>query len=432
MAINFNLPDLSQTNYIAGDSNTSITGSAPANIQVGNWMFAFIASAGGVTPTGSLTPPAGWAPITSNYNTDGRWTAHCALCIKKYTGTESFNFQIAAATQDDILVILRVTGDIADVDPVTILSVHGNFDPTMAPVCPGVPTVEPTTTVVHVASQDNGFSANGVDEGQPAGTTMMFNRRSRDLSAAIRISAASEVIASPSAATPRTWTGYSEVNYYSSTFSFAINESGGAVEDPEITIVSGDDIIFVGETNASITLSNFTQPITSIEIDGVEVSNLVEVTPNVSYTFNVPNFTDGQVYSTLGLVTLVASTAGAETAEIDVTLELPADWEEIVYSTLSEDEDSLSSVIVGATIETGDIHYFNSTQITIYDDSTFSDAPDGTVITWLRKSPTHPTTPNLMIQVSVINGQTTTPQNSSVVIVMANDFSLDSTTATEL
>jgi hypothetical protein len=129
----------------------------------------------------------------------------------------------------------------------------------------------------------------------------------------------------------------------------------------------------------------------------------------------MPWFTDGQVYPPLGTAAALAATGsdpeapGYSEVSKDITLELPEDWASVTYGTLSEDEDSLASLIVGATIEEGDQHYYPSAQITIYDDSTFADAPAGSLVTWLRKESS-----GEMVRVTIINGYIDSGAGTSV------------------
>lgn len=178
------------------------------------------------------------------------------------------------------------------------------------------------------------------------------------------------------------------------------------VSAPEIVSINDADTIEIGSSGNTLNTANL--DVGFLSVGGIEVE-LTEVTPD-QHTFTQPWFTDFETYPPLGSVQALAATGSDpeapdyESATKNVTLQLPADWNGITYGTLSDDPDSLASMIEGATIETGDIHYYRPADITLYDDSTFSDAPSGTVETWLRKSAT-----NMMIQVLIINGAAVVP-----------------------
>jgi len=180
----------------------------------------------------------------------------------------------------------------------------------------------------------------------------------------------------------------------------------GITTGPQLVNINDDDIIEIGSVGNTLNTADL--DVGFLSIGGIEVG-LSEVTPD-QHTFVQPWFTDFETYPPLGTIQALAATGSDpeapdyESATKNVTLQLPADWSGITYVTLSDDPDSLASMIEGATIETGDIHYYRPADITLYDDSTFSDAPSGTVETWLRKSAT-----NLMIQVLIINGVPVVP-----------------------
>lgn len=175
-----------------------------------------------------------------------------------------------------------------------------------------------------------------------------------------------------------------------------------AASSPELININDDDQLQSLSTDNTLEVASLA--VAYLSVGGVEVDNLAAVDAD-NYTFDMPFFFDGEAYPEFGTVEALAATGsdsgagGYESATKNITLSLPDGWGSVVYGTLSTDSDSLAERIDGATIETGDTHYFIESEITIFDDSTFSGAPDGTIETWLRKSGT-----NVLILVSITNG----------------------------
>lgn len=170
-----------------------------------------------------------------------------------------------------------------------------------------------------------------------------------------------------------------------------------AADNPEIMSINAGDPVIVGEPGSMVT-ANISAVVLSI--GGIDVIDFTVIDAD-NYTYRMPWFTDGEVYPQMGSVNAIARDAEEPPSqpELATILALPADWTAVQYGTLSAAPDSLASMIKGAEIETGDHYYYKPTDLTIYDDSTISGAPTGTVETWLHKSST-----NIVIQVLIING----------------------------
>lgn len=223
--------DFSVSTVTTSEENNQIIGTPPPNIQVGDWMFAYLGNTGSLfaDPDGELVVPAGWVQKAANYDRDGRYMLHGGVFVKQYTGTESFTFGVITDLRDDILIIQRMLGDIDPADPITIVSAYPAEGTQVTDVVTaGITTVEPNTTVVSFAGMRNGASSAAIDTGGPAGMTTRWNRQTRVFSSACRIALASEVIATPGATGDRTWVDLSDDPQYGAGIMFAINEVSGA------------------------------------------------------------------------------------------------------------------------------------------------------------------------------------------------------------
>lgn len=168
-------------------------------------------------------------------------------------------------------------------------------------------------------------------------------------------------------------------------------EGDAAPAGPTITNINGDDTVIQGSTGNNILTALAT--VTSLTIGGIAVT-LTSVDANNS-TWPMPGFVDGAAYPVFGTVT-ASINAGEDTQ--DVTLSMAAGYTARTMGTLSAAGDSISTLAAaqGLTMATGGILY-NSSGLTTYDDSTISDATDGTHVLWYRA----PTT-NVMTQINLV------------------------------
>lgn len=278
---------------IDGLSNTSITGLPPAGIEVGDWMIAFLANNNGTvaTPNGTLTPPANWDVIASNFADDGRWTCHSAVAVKQYTGTESFEFGIVAEGGDDILVIQRVIGNI-DVGSI-ISQVTFDGEPGTDVVTPSINTAVDGQYVLSFAAMKTGGEGIGVDT-PPPGMTLLFDERTRDFSSSVRVAAAYEVQAVAGATGAKTWADFSDIGYRFSGTTIALTEI--AVGDVAGVNPTGTDTILETGTSSNIAFENLTSNPVSVAVvydDGVSAPISVQQSD-----FVLGTVTDGSASAT--------------------------------------------------------------------------------------------------------------------------------------
>lgn len=320
-----------------GSSNTTIVGGAPPDIQVGEVMLAHLSGSDSGNP-GAGSAPSGWTVAASNYETNGQYRSRQMIAWKVYSGSETaadFTFNITSHGNDDSLVIQRVYGDLDTSNLISIVSgFAGEYTPEK--IFPVVTTVAPDSTVVYFASVRNGGSALADDTGQPTGTNILYNRRSRANSSAIRTASAYEVASSTGETQTRTWDGFTSVAQYGSTITVVINEQSGPAPDPDpaidptgtdTTLVNGSShqISFTGltATPASFSLAYggnvFEQPNFSIGAvtEGVAIANFTAAIGNLPYT--------SAAYPASGFSYLVAGDNGTELTLSGITINPSAD-----------------------------------------------------------------------------------------------------------
>lgn len=158
-----------------------------------------------------------------------------------------------------------------------------------------------------------------------------------------------------------------------------------------IVSINGDNTVVHGSAGNTIETSLLT--VSTLSIGGIAVTP-TEVDAN-NHTWDMPGFVDTEVYPAFGVVSAAVNT---DEATKDVTLSLDPDYTATPMDTLSEADDCIAIVAAseGLTIVATDTLY-NTTGLTIYDDSTISDADDGTHIVWHRAAAT-----NVMTQINLI------------------------------
>src|SRR5690606_7693387 len=155
---------------------------------------------------------------------------------------------------------------------------------------------------------------------------------------------------------------------------------------PQIVSINSGTIVS-GSQNNNLTVSGFDGGITLLDIGGLEIT---PVGSGDNYTFDDPGFIDGQIDPGFGSLAAVASSGTETSSAFNVTRTLSASLTAVVMSTLSDDPNSIgqASQDRGLTISAGDTLY-NSTGLTVYNDSTISDADDGTHNIWHRDADTN-------------------------------------------
>lgn len=166
---------------------------------------------------------------------------------------------------------------------------------------------------------------------------------------------------------------------------------------PGIVSINSGDAIIIGETATLITAG--INGLFAMTVGGVAVTNLTEQSEN-NYTFTMPFFIDGASYPVVSVLAYIEITYEGSPVTSNALILLPAGWVEVEVTSLSTDPDSLYSTVTGAEIKINNKLYANSTDITLYDDTTFSNARAGTVYVWNADEDG-----NIMTRIAVINGQ---------------------------
>lgn len=160
---------------------------------------------------------------------------------------------------------------------------------------------------------------------------------------------------------------------------------------PSITNINGDNTVVQGSADNTLVTTLLT--VSTLSIGGIAVTP-AEVDEN-NHTWDMPGFVDTEVYPEFGTVEAAVNT---DEAVLNITLELDPDYTDTIMGTLSEADDCIATAAAaeGLTIVATDTLY-NIAGLTIYDDSTISDADDGTHIVWHRAAAT-----NVMTQINLI------------------------------
>lgn len=195
-------------------------------------------------------------------------------------------------------------------------------------------------------------------------------------------------------------TGDLEPTWY---FNFDNNNSGGFRSIAIDGIAVGPQIVSINDSGPIVAGDDITAVTSTLVATGMTVGGLAvddfTLLDDDNYTALMPWFTDGGEYPAFGTVTVVM-TDGVNSPELSKTLALPDTWTSIQVESLSDDEDSLSGHPDSPlTIEIGGAIVYPNESVTFYSDTTFSDAPTGSVTAWYR-SPE-----NIMTRIIIINGE---------------------------
>lgn len=117
-----------------------------------------------------------------------------------------------------------------------------------------------------------------------------------------------------------------------------------------------------------------------------------------SFTFDILEFENNVTYSEFGNVIFEVSD-GTLTASDEVPLSVMSGYNSQIITSLSSSPDSIHSQLVGFTLKIGNTLYGDSSEITLYDDTTYAAAPTGTIYIWNRDVDT-----NVMNRITIING----------------------------
>lgn len=180
-------------------------------------------------------------------------------------------------------------------------------------------------------------------------------------------------------------------------FNFDNNNSGGfrsisvdgITTGPKIASINGGAGIESNSAGNTMTVSGFLAPVATLTVGGLAMAAVTN-TSGDNYTFTDPGFIDGEVDPGFGTLSAVASNTGETSAGFNVNRTLDPSLTAVVMSTLSDDPNSIgqASQDRGLTISSGDTLY-NSAGLSVYNDSTISDADDGTHNIWHRDAETN-------------------------------------------
>jgi hypothetical protein len=228
-------------------ANTTIAADKPANAVVGDLLELKVTSNNTLNPS-SCSVTGDWQLIASNFNVNGANACHTALYWKIWKQEDvdalitGWTVTLGGSTLDDETVVTRADGH-DPINPIDAIAASFNSTQSASPICPSVPTTVNGAVVKYVVSAKNGSVLTGEDAGQPTGTTLIQNKRSRNSSGGVNSGIAYELRPTAGATGTRTWQTYTSTSQYHSAFSYAIRPNVSAA----ITDVNGSDPIVYGQ-----------------------------------------------------------------------------------------------------------------------------------------------------------------------------------------
>lgn len=137
----------------------------------------------------------------------------------------------------------------------------------------------------------------------------------------------------------------------------------------------------------------------SISVGDLVTTSLTPVNAT-TYTSNMPAMAEGY-YPPFGSVTATAVNSTEEESTLQVTHVIQDGYTAVLVSSLSADESSIFTQMVSqnsTTMTVGSTIYFPSA-MTVFADTTYADAPDGTQILFVR-----PDNSDVLYQINLVNG----------------------------
>jgi hypothetical protein len=330
--------DVARVTVTNASSNTTITINKPANVVDGDLMLLKIAQNDTLNPSSiALSDSTYWgAAINENFGVNGATACHTAYYKKQWSTGDatSWTATIGASTLDDESFVFRVTGH----DPVTPIDVAAgsqNSTQSTGPVSPSVTTLTDGAVVIYGVSAKNGSVLTAEDLGNPIGTTLIQNKRSRNASGGVNSGLAYELRATAGATGTRTWLAYTSTAQYHSAYSFAIRPSIAAAISG---VNGGADTAAYGEA-CTWTTTDFSPAANAATVDGVDCSAVS------GSGFTMPALVDETIVPLPGTQQLTG-TNGTQSANRNITVTAPSGMtSQLLSGTIDTSGDG--SVLIG-------------------------------------------------------------------------------------
>jgi hypothetical protein len=144
-------PQVASVSSTLTSNTTSLVLAKPANVAVGDLLVAYVDTHSGF----SMTPPAGWTSIRSDWNGDN-WSQGYLwwkIAAAGDTGSGSYTFSISGPHEDMLGSILRITGANAST-PINASAANGQGGGTVTSsiTAPGVTTTVVSTLMITFCS----------------------------------------------------------------------------------------------------------------------------------------------------------------------------------------------------------------------------------------------------------------------------------------
>jgi hypothetical protein len=312
IAIYITASDVARVTVTNASSNTTIGINKPANVVDGDLMILKLSSNNTLNPS-SLTL-ADWNLIEDNFDVNGSTSCHTAYYWRIWhTGdSTSWTATIGASTLDDESFVFRVTGHDATT-PIDIAAASQSSTQNAGPISPTITTVTDGAVAIFGVSAKNGSVLTGEDAGNPSGTTLIQNKRSRNASGGVNSGLAYELRATAGATGTRTWTAYTSNAQYHSAYSFAIRPSVAAAISG---VNGGSDTAAYGEA-CTWTTTDFSPAANAATVDGVACSAVS------GSGFTMPALVDESIVPLPGTQQLTG-TNGTQSASRNITVMAPS------------------------------------------------------------------------------------------------------------
>lgn len=312
---------------ISGSSNTTITGTIPSGGQAGDLLIAKIGSYDTLNP--SSISATGWTIVAENYTTtNGTNTPHMAILRRWWDGSDPAVFNVGGATGDDQLIIGLFRG----VDPTNPIGAISTFDGSATVTQVTISSINTTVNdsmLLSFCAARNGASSAADDTGQPTGMTIIYNRRSRAFSSAIRTAAAYENIAVAGATGTRQWSAFLTTAGPIRGINIALNPSTTA----SLVSVNGGTGITAGSTGNTAQLDGYASTPTSATLGPLAMTNLSYNATTKVLTFDCPAYADGATWPLFDSTANFTVVAGAQSATLNnVPTNPPAGWAQVTIS----------------------------------------------------------------------------------------------------
>lgn len=327
MAINFPLTDndVSRVVVADGSTNNTVTFNKPANVANGELMLLRLSSNDILNPNSiSISGGSYWTLIDSNYSTNGNWNIHIARYWARWHAGDDTEWTatIGASDLDDESFVQRVTGAHATT-PIGAKATAFTDGNSNSPVSPSLTTTQPNSAVIFDIGARNGNNLTTEGVGAPAGTTLIYSKKTRPFSSGLICASAYEIRPSTGATGTRPWSGYLNNGAVWSGFAFEILPA-----PPSQTINSvngGTNTVKWGQA-CTWSTNGFTTAVSSATLAGVVCSGVS------GSGFTAPTLVDEATMPMLGTRILLGSNTVPESANISVTVQASGDLRDVTLA----------------------------------------------------------------------------------------------------